>query len=381
MEPWRVGLYFLVCLARAISQLENTACLDRLEHAVKVEWHPFSTEHVVQTLRVRTAVFDLEHQAKDPGGGRAELVCLGFVPRTVRRLFEAANDDGGVVLGESSHFGCVNVLDEQVLAGAGGRVRGQDHATGVQGVRDDGGIFPGDQGTEVLVAVVTGPAVLVYEIVRLVGVEFGAVTGAHGAVQVEGDGAVPRCGEYRAGGGQGANGQLILPRGGMDGQANVVWEVLADGVGKGLAPLEHLLGDVLDARLETLVALALFGGVNVLEVRLEELDISPISQTSILALGDFAGRVPVLSAVAVDQGRAIFGGVGDVGEFCEFQVCVDVGELVEAGEGDLGELLFEAHSSEGLAVGPHIFVWNTEQVFLNVQLSAAVWLNWETELA
>lgn len=364
LEAGRVGLDLVVRLARAVLQLEDAARLDRLEHAVKVERHPLGAEHVVQPPRVCPGVLDFQHEPEEPRRGRAELVRLGLVPRAVGCLLEAADNDRGVVLGEGSHLGGIDVFNEKLVAGAaGGRGVGcQDHAAGVDGGGNNGSILPGHQGTEVLVAVVTRATILVDEIVRLVGVKVGAVAGTHGTVEIERHGAVPGGREGRRGGGQRADGELVLARGGVDGQPHMIGEVLADSVRKGLAALEHLLGDVLDAHLEALVALALARRVDVLQVGLEELDITPIGETSVLALGDFLAGVPVLSAVCVDECGSVFGGVSHICDFCELQVGVDVGQLVQAGKADLFEAFFHTHGSKSLAICPHILVRNTEKV-------------------
>lgn len=340
LEPRRVGLDLLGAVG------EHAARGRRLEHAVEVERHPLGAEHVVQPLRVGAAVLDLEDEAEEPRGRRAELVRLGLELGAVRRLLEAADDDGRVVLGEGADLLRVDGVDVG-LAGAVGR---QHHAAGVDGRGGDGRLVPRHQLAQRLVAVVARPVVLVHEVVVGVGVKVLAVARAQGAVEVERHGAVPGRREGRRDGGQRADGELVLARRLVDGQADVVGEVLAHGVGKGLAALQHLLGDVLDAALVAIVAPRLADRVDVLQVGLEELDVASIGQAGVFAVGYLLARVPVLPLVLADERRAELGRVGHVCDFGQLHVGVDVDELVQAREADLVESLLPAHGPEGLAI-------------------------------
>jgi hypothetical protein len=113
-------------------------------------------------------------------------------------------------------------------------------------------------------------------------------------------------------------------------------------------------------------ALDVSAGVRAPEVRVEEAEVAVVSEARVLVRRHLEGRVVVRAAKGVDRSPTKTDGVRGVAGPVEgglaaiLQVGAGLGEVPEVGEIDLLMAFGPGQAAEGLAVGPDVFVGDSQ---------------------
>jgi hypothetical protein len=124
---------------------------------------------------------------------------------------------------------------------------------------------------------------------------------------------------------------------------------------------QHLLGYVLNA-----LFVLCFGAVgslrvDVLQIRLKELDVPSISQANVLILADVF-PLPVRITKVIQKRATKVGCVGNICHFIEVIWKRQGDEVAQSGELNVLEILGSGEVPERLAIGPDIAIRHTEQI-------------------